>query len=151
MPKKIDVTTLPTRIGTGYPSPFDQPCQRRVRQALGDSAGLAQFGVNLLRLPPGEWSSQRHWHTAEDEFVYVLAGEVVLITDEGEETLRAGDCVGFKAGDPNGHHLQNRSTAEVLLFEVGGRVATDGVTYSDIDLIIEPGTRAYRHQDGTPY
>ena len=86
---------------------------------------LTDFGVNLLRLPPGTWSSQRHWHTAEDEFVYVLEGEVVLVTDAGEETLRAGDCAGFKAGVKDGHHLQNRSQTDVVVLEVGSRKAED--------------------------
>src|SRR4051812_26473700 len=123
MSKKLDLNAIASRIGTGYPSPYDEPCRRRERKALGDAAGLTQFGVNLLRLPPGEWSSQRHWHSAEDEFVYVLAGEVTLVTNEGEEVLRSGDCAAFKAGDPNGHHLQNRSNADVLLLEVGNRDA----------------------------
>ena len=96
--KKIDKTAAPVLNGTRYPEPYDQPCRARSRIRLGDAAGLEQFGVNLCRLPPGAWSSQRHWHTEEDEFVYVVEGELVLVTDEGEETLRAGDCAGFKAG-----------------------------------------------------
>src|SRR5215831_7101180 len=107
MSKRIDVASLAPIVGTLYPPPFDEPCRARTRTKLGDAAGLTQFGVNLLRLPPGAWSSQRHWHTAEDEFVYVLSGEVVLVTDWGEEVLRPGDAVGFRAGDQNGHCLQN--------------------------------------------
>src|SRR5690606_1964700 len=107
--KKIDIAAVPVLEGSGYPSPYDAPCAGRQRRRLGDAAGLSGFGVNLLRLPPGAWSSQRHWHAAEDEFIYVLEGEVVLVTDHGEETLHAGDCSGFPAGDANGHHLQNRS------------------------------------------
>src|SRR5690348_6647438 len=99
--KKIDISAAKVSIGSGYPAPYDEPCRQRKRLRLGDVAALTQFGVNLLRLPPGVWSSQRHWHTAEDEFVYVLEGEVVLVTDDGEEVLRAGDCAGFKAGDSN--------------------------------------------------
>ena len=119
---------------------------------LGDAAGLTQFGVNRLRLPPGAWSSQRHWHSAEDEFVCVLAGEVVLVTDAGEEVLRAGDCAGFAAGVPNGHHLQNRGTEDAILLEVGSRRPdADAVDYPGIDLVLEAGDRAYRHRDGTPY
>src|SRR3954470_13831299 len=151
MSKKLDLSAIASRIGTGYPSPYDEPCRRRERKALGDAAGLTQFGVNLLRLPPGEWSSQRHWHSAEDEFVYVLAGEVTLVTNEGEEVLRSGDCAAFKAGDPNGHHLQNRSNADVLLLEVGNRDAADGAVYPDIDLLIPPHSDHYTHRDGTPY
>jgi uncharacterized cupin superfamily protein len=151
MSKKLDLAAIPSRIGTGYPAPFDAPCQRRERKRLGDAAGLTQFGVNLLKLPPGEWSSQRHWHTAEDEFVYVVAGELVLVTDAGEQTLRAGDCAGFKAGDPIGHHLQNRSNADAIVLEVGSRNAADGTFYSDIDMLIRPHTDEFVHRDGTPY
>src|SRR5215475_5872290 len=98
MPKKIDLSTAPTVTGSRYPAPFNEPCMERLRHCLGDAAGLTQFGVNLNRLSPGAWSSQRHWHTAEDEFILVVQGEVVLVSDAGEETLRAGDCAGFKAG-----------------------------------------------------
>ena len=92
MSKKIDVSRIEATIGTFYPSPFDQPCRSRERKKLGDAAGLTQYGVNLLRLPPGAWSSQRHWHSHSDEFIYVLSGEVVLLSDAGEEVLRAGDA-----------------------------------------------------------
>ena len=102
----------------------DAPCRDCERKRLGNAAGLSQFGVNLLRLPPGTWSSQRHWQIASDEFVYVVSGEVVLTTDAGEETLRAGDAAGFKAGIPDGHHLQNRSTSEALVLEVRAREAS---------------------------
>jgi uncharacterized cupin superfamily protein len=148
---KLDLTAIPSHIGAGYPAPLDEPCKLRERKRLGDAAGLTQFGVNLLRLPPGSWSSQRHWHTAEDEFVYVVAGEVVLVTDAGEQTLHAGDCAGFKAGQPNGHHLQNRSTREAIALEIGSRNPADGTFYSDIDLLIQPGSDDYVHRDGTPY
>src|SRR2546430_11297590 len=103
MAKRIEVAKLGKIVGTTYPAPFDEPCRARERVKLGDAAGLTQYGVNLLRLPPGAWSSQRHWHTAGDEFVFVLSGEVVLVTDAGEEVLRAGDFAGFPANDPNGH------------------------------------------------
>src|SRR6516165_6842101 len=134
MGKKIDIATLKSVVGTLYPSPFDEPCRARERTRLGDAAGLAQYGVNLLRLPPGAWSSQRHWHAKEDEFVYVLSGEVVLVTDAGEEVLRAGDCAGFKCGDPDGHCLQNRSTAAATVLEIGSRIAGERGTYPDIDM-----------------
>src|SRR5262245_45746483 len=98
---RIRIEDAALRIGSGYPSPFDEPCQTRKRWRLGDVARLTQFGVNLLRLPPGAWSSQRHWHSAEDEFVWVLEGEVVLVNDEGEQVLRAGECAGFPAGEQN--------------------------------------------------
>jgi uncharacterized cupin superfamily protein len=105
MSKRIDMASTIPVAGTDYPAPFDQQCRTRERRKLGDQAGLTQFGVNLLRLVPGVWSSQRHWHTGSDEFVYVVSGEVVLVSDDGEEMLCAGDAAGFKAGDSNGHCL----------------------------------------------
>jgi uncharacterized cupin superfamily protein len=149
MGKRIDPKTTRASVGSGYPPPYGAPCAARVRNRLGDAVGLTDFGVNLLRLPPGTWSSQRHWHTAEDEFVYVLEGEVVLVTDAGEETLRPGDCAGFKAGIEDGHHLQNRSQADVVLLEVGSRKAEDAGDYPDIDLRFSPD--GYTHKDGRPF
>ena len=153
MKKRIDVTALTPVVGTLYPPPFDVPCRARERTKLGDAAGLTQFGVNLCRLPPGAWSSQRHWHTAGDEFVYVLSGEVVLVTDGGEELLRAGDAAGFRAQDTNGHCFQNRSDRDAQILEIGTRVAGDTAYYSDIDMVAPAsGTPAvYTHRDGTPY
>ena len=153
MAKRIDVSKLSTIFGSMYPPPFDEPCLGRERTPLGDAAGLTQYGVNLLRLPPGAWSSQRHAHSHEDEFVYILSGEVTMVSDDGEEILRVGDAAGFKAGNGDGHCLQNRSDAEVLVLEIGSRRLTeDGVTYSDIDLVLPAGDRGqYLHRDGTPY
>ncbi len=153
MPKRVDVAKIAPVIGTLYPPPHDVPCRARERTNLGDAAGLTQFGVNLLRLPPGAWSSQRHWHSQEDEFVYIVQGEAVLVTDDGEEILRAGDGAGFKAGEANGHHLQNRSDAEVIALEIGTRSTADGGTYSDIDMLAPPGGKPaiYTRKDGTPY
>jgi uncharacterized cupin superfamily protein len=153
MPKRINPADLPARTGTFYPPPYDEPCRARERRVLGDAAGLTQFGVNQLRLAPGAWSSQRHWHLKQDEFVYVLEGEVVLVTDAGEEVLKAGDCAGFKAGEEDGHHFQNRSASDAVLLEVGTRVAGDGAHYPGIDLVHPPdGVPAmYTHADGTPY
>jgi len=149
---KIDIETAPTRTGSGYPAPFDAPCRGRIRRMLGDAAGLSQFGVNLLRLPPGQWSSQRHWHTAEDEFVYVLQGEGVLVTGAGEQPLKAGDCAAFPAGVADGHHIQNRSDQELVLLEVGSRrPAEDACDYPDIDMVAPAGASGYVHRDGTPY
>lgn len=139
MPKKIDRAKAPHRTGTRYPAPYDEPCRGRSVHALGDAAGLTQFGVNLVRIPPGDWSSQRHWHSHEDEFVYMLEGELVLVTDEGEEMLRAGDSAGFKGGDKNGHHMQNRSNKDAVFLVVGSRVDEDYVEYPDIDLKFAPG------------
>lgn len=152
MTRKIAIDQPPDERGSDYPSPFDEPCRERLRRRLGDAAGLTQFGVNLLVLPPGAWSSQRHWHTIEDEFVYVLAGEVVLVTDAGEEILRAGDCAGFPAGVRDGHHLQNRSTHAATVLEIGTRrIADDEAFYPDIDLRALAGDAGYAHQDGRPY
>jgi uncharacterized cupin superfamily protein len=146
---KIDLASAPVRTGTGYPAPHDAPCRMRHRLQLGNAAGLSQFGVNLLTLKPGVWSSQRHWHHQEDEFVYILSGEVVLITDAGEEVLKAGDCAGFPANDGNGHHLVNRSNADATLLEVGTRSNGDSGVYPDIDMLFGP--RGFTHKDGTPY
>jgi uncharacterized cupin superfamily protein len=152
MPKRINAADLPLHTGTLYPPPHDKPCRARERRRLGDAAGLTQFGVNLLRLKPGVWSSQRHWHTEQDEFVYIVSGEVVLVTDGGEEILKTGDCAGFKAGDKDGHHLQNRSNEDALLLEIGTRTSTDTGEYSDIDMAFKIGGPAmYTHKDGTPY
>src|SRR5579863_1383814 len=100
---KIDLKAAPEYKGSSYPDPFHLKAGERLRHALGEACGLTDFGVNLLQLPPGTWSSQRHWHSSEDEFLYVLEGEVVLVTDKGEEILKAGDCAGFKAGAADGH------------------------------------------------
>ena len=152
MAKRIDPAKLPEIVGTLYPSPFDKPCRARVRQKLGDAAGLTQFGINLLRLPPGAWSSQRHWHMEQDEFVYVLSGDVTLVTEDGSEILKAGDCAGFKAGDKNGHHLQNRGDEDALVLEIGTRTKSDKGEYSDIDMKFDHSAGAmYLHKDGTPY
>lgn len=148
---KIDIEAAPTRFGAAYPPPYDVPCRERRRWKLGDAAGLTQFGVNLMRLAPGVWTSQRHWHSHEDEFVFVVEGEVVLVEDEGETVLRAGDCAGFKAGVRNGHHIQNRSDREAVLLEVGSRMPDlDGGEYPDIDLKYD-ADGVYRHKDGAPY
>jgi uncharacterized cupin superfamily protein len=153
MNKRIDVAAIARVVGTQYPPPFDQPCRSRERQKLGDAAGLTQFGVNLLRLVPGAWSSQRHWHAGSDEFVYVVSGEVVLVSDGGEEVLRAGDAAGFKAGDGNGHCLQNRSNGDAFVLEVGTRNPDDIGYYSDIDMMAPARGRPaiYTRRDGTPY
>ena len=152
---RIDIDAAPQGSGTRYPSPFDEPCRNRSWHRLGDAAGLTQFGVNLVRLPPGTWSSQRHWHTREDEFAYVVAGEVVLVTDAGEEILRAGDSAGFKAGIRDGHHFQNRTDRDATLLVVGSRDEADSGEYPDIDLAFRSGRYSgqggYTHKDGTPY
>jgi uncharacterized cupin superfamily protein len=152
---KIDLKTAPRGAGSRYPAPFDEPCKGRSWIQLGLAAGLSQFGVNLVRLAPGTWSSQRHWHFLEDEFVHVLEGEVVLVTDAGEEVMRAGDSAGFKAGVRDGHHLQNRGASEALLLVVGTRDEADHGEYSDIDMVFTArgygGPGRYCRKDGTPY
>src|SRR5271165_2016516 len=137
---RIDFKSVPERKGSSYPAPFHLKAGERVRQRLGDASGLTDFGVNLMRLPPGAWSSQRHWHSAEDEFVCVLSGEVVLIEDEGETVLRAGDCAAFAKNAPNGHHLVNKSGDVALLLEIGSRSSDDECVYSDIDMRVSERT-----------
>jgi uncharacterized cupin superfamily protein len=139
--KRIDLSAVPVTTGSGYPAPFDAACAQRQRQRLGDTAGLTDIGVN----------SQRHWHTAEDEFTYVLEGELVLVTDSGEEILKAGDCVGFKAGVADGHHFQNRSTRDAIILDIGSRKTNDACHYPDIDLHSPQELDGYAHKDGTPY
>jgi uncharacterized cupin superfamily protein len=148
---KIDINAIPLETGCNYPPPFDAPCLGSTWRKLGRAAGLS-FGVNVSTIPPGVWTSQRHWHTVEDEFVMVLEGELVLVTDAGEEILRAGDCAAFKAGDTDGHCLINRSDRDARLLEVGtSDPMHDRCVYSDIDMVAEPAEAGYRHRDGAPY
>ncbi|MHA1537023.1 MAG: cupin domain-containing protein [Alphaproteobacteria bacterium] len=132
---KIDLDAIESVTGSSYPEPYASRMGGRAFQALGDAAGLTQFGVDLVTMPPGAISSLRHWHSGEDEFVWVVSGELALVQDGGETVLRAGDAAGFKAGDPDGHHLQNRSGAVASFLVAGTRTASDTCTYSDIDLI----------------
>jgi uncharacterized cupin superfamily protein len=148
---RIDISAVPERRGSSYPAPFHLIAGERVRQSLGDAGGLTDFGVNLLRLPPGAASSQRHWHSDEDEFAYVVSGEVVMVTDEGETVLRAGDCAAFPKGVANGHQMLNRSGQPAFILEVGSRSAEDVCTYSDIDMKIDARDDRYTRKDGTPY
>ncbi len=148
---KLNLNSIPHHTGSSYPAPFHEPCAPRIRQRLGKAGGLTDFGLNRLELSPGAWSSQRHWHSAEDEFVYVLSGEVALITNAGEEVLRAGDCAAFPKGDANGHHLVNKSNATAICLEAGSRSGDDNCTYPDIDMRIDSRDERYTHKDGTPY
>jgi uncharacterized cupin superfamily protein len=148
---KLDIESIRRHTGSSYPAPFDKPCLARVRRALGDAGGLSDFGVNLLELQPGTWSSQRHWHSAEDEFVWILDGEVVLVEDGSETILRSGDCAAFAKNSANGHHLVNRSNATATVLEVGTRSDDDVCTYPDIDMLIDSRIGHYAHRDGTPY
>src|SRR5262245_21364275 len=147
---KIDIASAPAKKGCGYPPPYDQPCIERVRQRLGDAGGLTTFGVNLMRLPPGAWSSQRHWHSLEDEFVFVLEGERTLVEDNGETLLRAGHCAAFPKDSPNGHHLINKSDSVAVCLESGSRAPEDVTTYSDIDMMFASPEEGYVRKDGTP-
>lgn len=149
--KKINVTSIPPDRGSDYPAPFDQPCAGRARQRLARSQGITRFGINLTVIPPGGWSSQRHWHSHEDEFVFVVEGELTLVTDAGEEVLRAGDCAAFKAGNDDGHHLVNTSAQPVRILEIGNADPRDRCVYSDIDMVAEPGAPGYSHRNGSPY
>ena len=152
-PPVLDPRSVEPHRGSGYPKPFDEPCRARERQALGDPLGLTQFGVNLLTLEPGAWSSQRHWHLEEDEFVYVLEGEVALVTDAGEQRLTPGMAAGFPAGHRDGHHVINRSDRPALLLEVGTRTVKEHAEYSDIDMKGEArgGVFVFMHKNGEPY
>ncbi len=149
MGAKIDVSAVMTRKGSGYPEPFKRKAADRIKQALGDAGGLTQFGVNLVRLPAGQWSSQRHWHAEQDEFVYLLEGEVVLITESGEEVLRAGDCAAFPRGVADAHHMINRGFRDAVYLEVGTRTRQEVAEYPDIDMRLVNGR--YEHKDGAPY
>jgi uncharacterized cupin superfamily protein len=134
---KIDIAQVPVRATTIYPKPYDRVVQGREKQALGNAAGLTQFGVNLTRLKPGAASALRHWHASEDELVYLLEGELVLIEDGGEFVLRPGEAAGFKAGVPNGHCLVNRTDKDAVYLEIGTRAASDRAIYPDEDLAVE--------------
>ena len=150
---KIDIANLPTDTRTGYPEPLNRIVEGRIRKRLGNAVGLDQFGVNLTTLKPGAASAQRHWHEKEDELVFVLQGEVVLVEDEGETVLKPGDAAGFKANAPNGHHLINRSATDAIFLEVGTRSKIETAHYPDVDLVAirdEKGMR-YGHKNGEPY
>jgi uncharacterized cupin superfamily protein len=148
---KIDLSSLPVRKGTGYPDPFNEPGAERTRRRLGDAGGLRDFGINLMTLPPGGWSSQRHWHSHEDELVYVLEGELTLVEDDGETLLRAGECAAFPKGTGNGHHLKNLAAVMAVYLEVGSRNPDDLTTCSDIDMMSSNTDGRFVHKDGSPY
>ena len=148
---KVEIASVPEVKGVGYPPPFAALSAQRLRQRLGNAGGLRDFGVNLIRLPPGNWSSQRHWHSHEDEFVYVLEGELTLIEEDGETLLRAGDCATFPKNSGNGHHVINKSDATAVYLEVGSRHSDDITTCSDIDLMSANADGRFTHKDGAPY
>jgi uncharacterized cupin superfamily protein len=150
---KIDVAKVPADTACLYPDPFWKPIEGRARRRLGNAVGLTQFGVNLTTLKPGSWSSQRHWHRNEDEFVYVLKGELLLCENHSETVLKAGDAAGFKANSGNGHCLINRTKDDAVYIEVGTRADHETTVYSDIDMRLErdKGGIRYLHKTGEPY
>lgn len=150
---KIDIANVPTEERTNYPEPFRKVVQGRLRKRIGNAIGLDQFGVNICTLKPGAASSLRHAHEAEDELVYMLQGEVVLVEDDGETVLRPGDAAGWKAGSGIHHHLVNRSGADAVFLEIGTRAKRDRATYADVDLMVvrdENGAR-YTRKSGEPW
>src|SRR6202162_1053546 len=150
---KIDIAKIPIDTRTGYPPPLDRVVIGRERKRLGNAVGLDQFGVNLTMLKPGASSALRHWHEKEDELVYILEGEVVLVEDGGETVLKPGDAAGFKASVKNGHHLVNKSSRDAVYLEIGTRAQHERAEYPDVDLLVirdEKGAR-YTHKDGSPY
>ena len=150
----LDPQSVDTRTGSTYPTPFADICGGREKRALGDALALSQFGVNLVSLPPGAASAQRHWHTQEDEFIYVLDGVVTLVTDTSEQLLNAGMAAGFPGGKADGHQLINRSRDTAKYLEVGSRILGEEVHYPDIDLHLVRGVAGghqFRHKSGEPY
>ncbi len=149
----LDAKTVVPRSGTNYLPQFAHVVQGREKRVLGDVFGLTQFGVNLTTLAPGSASALRHWHAREDEFVFVVSGEITLIDDLGEHVLTPGMCAGFKAGVANGHCLVNKSAAPASYVEIGTRAAEESAEYPDVDLKAEKraGKWSYMKKDGTPY
>ena len=150
---KLDLSKAPVRTGSIYPAPYAAMMAGRSSLRLGDLGGLTQFGVNLVTLAPGARSSLRHWHTHEDEFVMVTEGRLLLIDDEGEHAMTAGDCAAFPAGQANGHCFENRTETEARFLVIGTRAPREVATYSDVDLrvTIEPGGAVFTRKDGRPY
>jgi len=149
----FDPKDLPEQSSTGYPEPYKGRVAGRHRRRLGDAAGLKNFGVNLTRLDPGTESSMRHWHAKQDEFIYVLEGEVTLVTDAGRQKLTPGMAAGFPAGRADGHQLVNETKKPALYLEIGDRTPGDGATYSDVDMAarLVDGKWVFTHKDGSPY
>jgi uncharacterized cupin superfamily protein len=146
---KLDLDAIPQTNATGYPPEYADVVAGRWYRRLAPAANLTDFGASHVVLAPGAWSSQRHWHNGEDEFLVMLEGEAVLVEDEGRTTLRPGDCAAWPKGSTNGHHLCNESDGDCAFIVVGGGINTGG-GYSDVDLMFTPeGT--YTHKDGTPY
>ncbi|MEH1817717.1 MAG: cupin domain-containing protein [Nostoc sp.] len=152
----IDPQQVPTERNTNYPEEFKALVAGRIRQRLGNFAGLKNFGVNLVKLEPGSYSALRHWHSHQDELIYVLEGELTLITDAGAEILTPGIAAGFPAGEANGHHLVNRSSSVAIYLEIGDRTPNDQATFPDVENLVTAASpdgksRKFIHRDGTPY
>ncbi len=150
---KLDLTKVPVKTGSIYPSPYAEMMAGRSSLRLGDAGGLTQFGVNLVMLEPGAVSSLRHWHLNEDEFVMVTEGECVMVQDEGETIMRPGDCAAFPAGSTNGHHFFNRTDKVAKFLVIGTKAPREVATYSDVDMKIEieGGKARFTHKDGTDW
>ena len=146
---KVQLEAIEAINRTGYPPPYDQPVAGRWQRRFGPLVGLTDFGVNHVTLKPGAWSSQRHWHDGEDEFLVMLEGEAVLVEDSGEKLLLAGDCAAWPKGIADGHHLRNESESDCVFVVIGGGICTGG-GYSDIDMLFT-ADGSYTHKDGTPY
>ena len=147
---KLDLDSIEQTNRTGYPAPYSEPMAKRHYRRVAPAAGIEDFGVSHVVLEPGGISSQRHWHEGEDEFVVMLEGEAVLVEEEGETVMRAGDCAAFLKGVPNGHHLVNRSAARCVFVAIGKPAATD-CHYPDIDLHLDSASGRYTHKNGSPY
>ncbi len=152
---KINLNEVKETSGTTYPAPYDKPCIARRKKSIGDHGGLTQFGAHIITLPPNSWSSQRHWHSAEDELIMILEGYPTFIDDAGETELAPGNITAHPAGDRNGHHMQNRTENDVKFLIIGTRnPEEDAAQYPDIDLDLPAnGTanRVFTHKNGTPY
>lgn len=149
----VNPENVPESTGSNYPLQFKSAVAGRVKKRLGNAAGLKNFGVNLVRLVPGSCSALRHWHSCQDEFIYVLEGEVTLVTNSGEQVLKSGMAAGFPAGDADGHHLVNRTNADVVYLEIGDRTSDDFVNYPDDDLIAKTSEKGwiFTHKNGEVY
>ena len=150
---KIDIAKIPVEARNIYPDEFAKVVAGRERQRLGDVVGLTQFGVNICRLKPGAASSLRHWHREEDELVFMLEGELMLVEDSGETVLRAGEAAGFKANDTNAHCLVNKSGRDAVFLEIGTRAPFERSTYADVDMMLErdKNGRRFLRKSGEPY
>jgi uncharacterized cupin superfamily protein len=149
---KIEITKVPAQQIASYPREFAQVISGREKQKLGDEVGLTQFGVNITRIKAGSASALRHWHEHEDEFIYMIDGELVLRENDGETVLKAGDAAGFKAGSGVAHCLINRTARDAVYLEVGTRAKSERVHYPDVDFMMErdDNGRRYFRKSGTP-